>query len=171
MHLFLENVSNLPAADQFRYILFLILFIVQSSYLRISSTSSHFSFFFLLIYLLTWNIKDNDFCYHNQEYCIKRVHHVDTLQFNLDLDPRVSFVATVGPVFENDDFDILDHHDMFTVINYLDLGSLHRYVDDNLLENIAGNAVVVANNDPNAILGLFNFGAGALLLVYTSNSQ
>ena len=58
-------------------------------------------------------------------------------------------VAIVTLVFDSNDFDVPDY-DMLTVVNHLDVGSLHNYFDD-VFDNIATNAVAIVNNDPNAI--------------------
>ena len=59
--------------------------------------------------------------------------------------------TTISPVFTSDDFDV-PHYDMPTVANHLDTGNLHDYWSHDI-DNIAVNAVVVDNNNPNVIHG------------------
>ena len=111
--------------------------------------------------LLPWHPNDDDHGYRNRECQIKRLR-VNKSQFTSDIYPTVP-APTIQPVFAD---DIVIPTDVPTVVNHLDVGSLHKYWDST---DVAVNAVAIDNDDPSAIRGQFDSGADASvtnLLIY-----
>ena len=118
--------------------------------------------------VLSWHPDDPDPvpAYKNRECRVKQIR-IDTSNFTSDLYSEFDN-DQYSLVFDDDDIPL---YDLPTKVNLLDVGTMNDYWSHDP-ENITVNAVKIVKDDPTAIRGQFDSGAGTTvtnLLIYLHN--